>query len=1235
MANTKIQIKRTTVSGRTPNTTNAANTQYIAAGELALNLTDGILYSSNGTGLITIGATQSTITTNSVVSNTVSANTVSATNVTITNGISVGNSTVNSSINSTALFSGNSSVNTVVNTTIITVSNSISNSQINPLLVFVGNSVANAQFNLTGGTSNLAVSAYSMSTGGIVTLQTAVNHGIVLTSGYTVLVNNVNAYFNTTQTLVSVPTANTLTFSFSPQKAAGALTISTVLRSNGTATVTTLANNLLTNGQTFTITGVTAGSDTRFNGTYTVANTTTANSFTYLNTATNKTVNLTSYSTASVTAKTTASISATIVTSAAHTFSAGDYITFSNVTTPTGGKLLLDNAGSVYSPAITSTTYPVISVVNSTAFTVFVATHGASDKAWGGATANIFNSTAQVTRSYDLSTTTITSPSYITLSAGIANTAVASGNVVLSNPITITVANASSKIQVTPTSIYVGNGGSNVIISANGTRFNTVGSILQTFIDGTGLSVYTLLDTDGSVNALSNAFFTNASVLTIGNTSLSTQLTPAAVQSSSMITGDVFSNVTINSSSISINPGNVYVNSSLAQFPGTLSVGQTLSLTGALGANNDTGNTNDILISSGNGIYWASNINPTLVTSNLVGSTANLSTSVNSALLSVGTSFIANSTAIVGTGYANVTTSVNSALLTVGTSFIANTTGAYHTGTINAASYTVGTTFTANATLVNAAAINVTGQVNTATFYATTSANVGTAIVANATGVYTTGTINAASHTIGTGFVANTTVLNSNTDLNVTVNNKKLSFATVNSSANVYFIQQNDDNFVFYSTNTAYGSRAVWSIYANSITSNLNFSVRTAHTGGLTIPSGVTLLDSTGSQGTSGQVLTSNGSSNVYWSTVSGGGSGVNSSAQYTWSNTQTFQANVSFTGNGIGLTTNTGAIYLNGTSDANWKIGRNTGALTKWIYTNNTIDIVTANSTNEGFVVGLVSNATYFETGYRGTFIASNVTVGNSSSNLSINSTAISSNSIVVGSTNTAIFYNINGQVNASAGAFLSNAYAALGGYGGNYLAFGQQTNFAQWIQSGFSSAATPVYYNIILNPLGGNVGISNTAPTDRLSVNGTSYLQGNVRFTQGIIDATGTQGTSGQVLASNGSSVYWTTVGSPRVVSYANGTSITANVDSTDMATQINTAVAGTLTIGAPTGTPVDGQRLMFRIRCVNAQTLSWNAIFSGSTDLALPTTTSSGSKYDYVGFMYNSTQTKWNIVAKNFGF
>lgn len=51
----KFQVKRTTVGGRTPNTTSSSNTTYIAAGELALNLTDKKLFSSDGTALIEFG----------------------------------------------------------------------------------------------------------------------------------------------------------------------------------------------------------------------------------------------------------------------------------------------------------------------------------------------------------------------------------------------------------------------------------------------------------------------------------------------------------------------------------------------------------------------------------------------------------------------------------------------------------------------------------------------------------------------------------------------------------------------------------------------------------------------------------------------------------------------------------------------------------------------------------------------------------------------------------------------------------------------------------------------------------------------------------------------------------------------------------------------------------------------------------------------------------------------------
>jgi len=56
MANNKIQFKRTTISGRTPNTTNSGNTSYIDAGEFAVNLTDQKVYSSNGSVAFEVGA---------------------------------------------------------------------------------------------------------------------------------------------------------------------------------------------------------------------------------------------------------------------------------------------------------------------------------------------------------------------------------------------------------------------------------------------------------------------------------------------------------------------------------------------------------------------------------------------------------------------------------------------------------------------------------------------------------------------------------------------------------------------------------------------------------------------------------------------------------------------------------------------------------------------------------------------------------------------------------------------------------------------------------------------------------------------------------------------------------------------------------------------------------------------------------------------------------------------------
>ncbi|MEI8285794.1 MAG: hypothetical protein WCG15_00705, partial [Actinomycetes bacterium] len=164
-------------------------------------------------------------------------------------------------------------------------------------------------------------------------------------------------------------------------------------------------------------------------------------------------------------------------------------------------------------------------------------------------------------------------------------------------------------------------------------------------------------------------------------------------------------------------------------------------------------------------------------------------------------------------------------------------------------------------------------------------------------------------------------------------NDKRIYFRTKNTAANAMFVQQVDDNFVFYSTNSTYQPRPVWSIFANSDSSNLSFSVPIVFNTNVYL--GTATLIANSSAGTSGQVLTSNGTS-TFWSTP--GAASVNTSAQFTWTNTHIFQANVTFAGNSISVQSNTGYVMFGGNTDLNWRIGRNTGTVSKYFYTNNTL---------------------------------------------------------------------------------------------------------------------------------------------------------------------------------------------------------------------------------------------------------------------------------------------------------
>lgn len=102
----------------------------------------------------------------------------------------------------------------------------------------------------------------------------------------------------------------------------------------------------------------------------------------------------------------------------------------------------------------------------------------------------------------------------------------------------------------------------------------------------------------------------------------------------------------------------------------------------------------------------------------------------------------------------------------------------------------------------------------------------------------------------------------------------------------------------------------------------------------------------------------------------------------------------------------------------------------------------------------------------------------------------------------------------------------------------------------------------------------------------------------------------------------------GQPRTVTIASSATPTPDAGITDIYTV--TALATAATFGAPTGTPVNGQKLIIRIKDnATARALAWNAIYRAGTDVALPTTTVI-SKTLYCGFIYNSTDSKWDLLA-----
>lgn len=99
------------------------------------------------------------------------------------------------------------------------------------------------------------------------------------------------------------------------------------------------------------------------------------------------------------------------------------------------------------------------------------------------------------------------------------------------------------------------------------------------------------------------------------------------------------------------------------------------------------------------------------------------------------------------------------------------------------------------------------------------------------------------------------------------------------------------------------------------------------------------------------------------------------------------------------------------------------------------------------------------------------------------------------------------------------------------------------------------------------------------------------------------------------------------PSVQETTSSATFTINAD--EETTGVITAMASATTIASPTGTPVQGQKLTFRFKDDGTgRAITWNAIFR-AIGVTLPTTTTA-NKTIYIGCLYNSTETYWDVVA-----
>lgn len=169
--------------------------------------------------------------------------------------------------------------------------------------------------------------------------------------------------------------------------------------------------------------------------------------------------------------------------------------------------------------------------------------------------------------------------------------------------------------------------------------------------------------------------------------------------------------------------------------------------------------------------------------------------------------------------------------------------------------------------------------------------------------------------------------------------------------------------------------------------------------------------------------------------------------------------------------------------------------------------------------------------------------------------------------------------------------------------------------------TVTTGIWNGTLISPTYGGTGVNNGSNT--ITVSGNTSI-GSSTYTVSLLATANTSTT----LPTSGT-----------IPNYLEGTTSSSSTPTSTGNARQNfysvTALAVTATMGAPSGTALDNNTILYRFKDNGtARSLSWNSIYRAGTDFALPTTTVIG-KTLYVQFVYNSADTKWDCIGKSDGF